>query len=83
MKSRYLTHLIKPNDNIQSISMAYGVDWTKLAIINGLEYPYIDSTVGSTAYLDNDEVAKIGDRLVIPTQGLQIPSKTNNSIDEM
>lgn len=83
MKSRYLTHIVGVGDSIQSIGMRYGVDWTKLIIINGLEYPYIDSQINSTEYEDTDEVAKIGDRLVIPTQGLVIPSKTNNSGQEL
>ena len=83
MKSRYITHVISPGDTIQAIAMLYGVDWTKLVVINGLNYPYIDSTVGSTAYANTDEVAKVGDRLVIPTKGLLIPSKTNSSMTEM
>ena len=83
MKSKYVTHIVKEGENIQSISLLYGVDWTKLVIINGLEHPYIDSEVTSTAYVDNDGVAKIGDRLVIPTQGLLIPTKSNNSIEEL
>lgn len=83
MKSRYITHTVGVGDNIQAIGIRYGVDWTKLAIINGLEPPYIDSQINSTAYIDNDEVAKVGDRLVIPTQGLQIPQKTNNSTAEL
>lgn len=83
MKSRYVTHVVKVNDTIQSIGILYGVDWTKLVIVNGLEYPYIDSEIGSTKYADTNEVAKIGDRLVIPTQGLHIPQKTNNSTQEL
>ena len=70
-------------DTIQSIGMMYGVDWTKLVVVNGLEYPYIDSTINSTAYEDNDTVAKIGSRLVIPTKGIHIPKKSNNSSEEL
>ena len=83
MKSRYVTHVVNVGDNIQAIGVQYGVDWTKLVIINGLEYPYIDSQVNSTLYTDNDQVAKVGDRLVIPTEGLHIPQKTNNSSEEL
>ena len=83
MKSRYVTHVIQVGDTIQSIGVLYGVDWTKLVIINGLEYPYIDSEVESSKYADTNEVAKVGDRLVIPTQGLNIPRKTNNSTQEL
>ena len=83
MKSRYVVHTVNPGDTIQAIGYMYGVDWTALAVINGLSYPYIDSVINSTAYENTDEVAKIGDRLVIPTKGLQIPFKTNNSGDEI
>lgn len=83
MKSRYVTHTVNAGDTIQAIGYMYGVDWTTLVVINGLAYPYIDSVVNSTEYEDTDEVAKIGDRLVIPTKGLQIPFKTNNSGEEI
>ena len=83
MKSRYVTHIVQVGDTIQSIGVFYGVDWTKLVVINGLEYPYIDSEVNSSEYADTNEVAKVGDRLVIPTQGLNIPHKTNNSTQEL
>ena len=82
MKARYLTHLVAMGDTIQSIGMMYNVDWTKLVIINGLEYPYIDSSL-DTPYADNDTVAKIGSRLVIPTKGIHIPQKSNNSSEEL
>lgn len=83
MKSRYVTHIVGLGDTIQGIGMRYGVDWTNLIVINGLEYPYIDSAINSIEYEDTDEVAKIGDKLVIPTEGLVIPSKTNNSGKEL
>lgn len=83
MKSNYITHIVGVGDTIQRIAYRYGVDWTSLIVINGLEYPYIDSVVNSKEYEDTDEVAKIGDRLVIPTVGLVIPQKTNNSGKEI
>lgn len=83
MKSRYITHTVNPGDTIQAIAMMYGVDWTTLSVINGLNYPYIDSVINSTQYENTDEVAKVGDRLVVPTKGLQIPIKTNNSLEEI
>ena len=83
MGARYLTHTVALGETIQIIGRMYNVDWTKIATINGLEYPYIDSALNSAEFEDTDEVAKIGSRLVIPTKGLYIPSKTNNSISEL
>lgn len=83
MKSRYLTHTVTLGETIQIIGRKYNVDWTKIATINGLEYPYVDASLNSTEFEDTDEVAKIGSRLVIPTRGLHIPNKTNNSTDEL
>lgn len=83
MKARYITHTVSRGETIQIIGQMYGVDWTKLATINGLEYPYIDSALNSTEFENTDEVAKIGSRLVIPTRGLHIPQKSNNSAQEL
>lgn len=83
MGAKYLTHTVTMGETIQIIGQRYGVDWTKLATINGLEYPYVDGTLNSTEFENTDEVAKIGSRLVIPTRGLHIPNKTNNSSDEL
>ena len=82
MKLKYLTHTVALGETIQIIGQMYGVDWTKIAIINGLEYPYIDANLQSE-FEDNDEIAKIGSRLVIPTRGIHIPDKTNNSSEEL
>lgn len=83
MGARYLTHTVSLGDTIQLIGQKYGIDWTKLVIINGLTYPYIDSDLNSTEFENTDEVAKIGSRLVIPTKELHIPNKTNNSTAEL
>lgn len=83
MKARFITHTVGVGDTIQGIAARYGVNWTKLAVVNGLTYPYIDSELNSTANDGNDEVAKIGSRLVIPTLGLNIPNKTNNKVEEL
>lgn len=83
MGAKYLTHTVTMGETIQIIGQRYGVDWTKLATINGLEYPYVDATLNSKKFENTDEVAKIGSRLVIPTRGLHIPNKTNNSASEL
>lgn len=83
MKAKYITHVVGVGDTIQSIAKQYNSSWMSLAVINGLEYPYIDSDVNSKIFEDTDEVAKIGDRLVIPSPGIMIPKKNNNSTEDL
>lgn len=83
MASQYIVHTVGVGDTIQAIAMMYGCDWTELVTINGLEYPYIDDVIGVSEYADNDAVAKVGSKLVIPTTGINIPQKTNNSSAEV
>ena len=83
MASQYIVHTVGAGDTVQSIGLLYGVDWTELVNINGLEYPYIDDSVELNEYENIDSVAKIGSKLVIPTTGLNIPQKTNNSSEEV
>lgn len=83
MASQYIVHTVGVGDTIQSIGLLYGVDWTELAVVNGLEYPYIDDSIELNEYTHVDTVAKVGSKLVIPTRGLDIPQKTNNITDEI
>ena len=83
MASQYLTHTVGAGDTIQSIGLLYSVDWTEIVDINGLEYPYICTDIEYNEYQDIDGVAKLGSTLVIPTDGLNFPKKTNNSVDEI
>ena len=81
--SQYVVHTVGVGDTIQAIGDLYGVDWTELVVINGLEYPYIDDDLFLNEHENLDSVAKIGSKLVIPTPGLNIPLKTNNSSSEI
>lgn len=81
--SRYNTYTVQPGDTIQAIGKLFNSDWTKIAVVNGLAYPFIDSELGSTNYEGNDMIAKVGTRLVIPSRNLHIPRKTNNSSKEL
>lgn len=83
MASQFLTHTVGDGDTIQSIGMLYGVNWTEIVTLNGLEYPYICTDIDNNEYQNNDSVAKIGSTLVLPTNGITIPIKTNNSKDEL
>lgn len=83
MTSQYIVHTVGAGDTIQSIGLLYGVDWTELVTINGLEYPYIDDDIEINEHKDIDSVAKIGSKLVIPTINLNFPNKTNNSSEEI
>lgn len=83
MASQYVIHTVGAGDTIQAIGLLYGVDWTELVTINGLEYPYIDDDLYINENESLDGVAKIGSKLVIPTAGINIPNKTNNSSEEI
>ena len=83
MASQYIVHTVGAGDTIQAIGLLYGVDWTELVEINGLEYPYIDDDLYINENEKLDGVAKIGSKLVIPTPGINIPNKTNNSSVEV
>lgn len=83
MSSQYMVHTVGAGDTIQSIGLLYGVDWTELVEINGLEYPYIDDDLYINENESIDGVAKVGSKLVIPTLGINIPNKTNNSSSEV
>ena len=59
MPSTYLTHTVRNGETIQGIGQFYGVDWTAIAELNGLRYPYIDTSLPENDYVLNDTVAKI------------------------
>lgn len=81
--SQYIMHTVGMGDTIQSIGDLYNVDWTELVVVNGLEYPYIDDDLIINENIDLDGVAKIGSKLLIPTAGISVPIKTNNSAEEI
>lgn len=83
MASSYVMHTVTAGDTIQSIGLLYDVDWTNLVEVNGLEYPYIDTDQVLSKEDETDNIAKVGSKLVIPTQGINIPNKTNNSSQEI
>lgn len=81
--SQFLTYTIKSGDTIQVIAQKYGLNWTDIVELNGLTFPYIDTTILNNSYQGVDTVAKLGDSLVIPTQGTAFPTKTNGSSQEL
>ena len=83
MAEQYTMHTVTEGDTIQSIGLLYGVDWTKLVTVNGLEYPYINCNVTEDEYTEKDTVANIGSKLVIPFDGFQVPNTTNHSSKEI
>lgn len=78
----YRVHTVRQGDTIQSVGIIYNVNWTDIVTLNGLELPFIDDSIPSD-YKDNDKVAKINDTLLIPSENILIPTKTNNSISEL
>lgn len=83
MATQYSMHTVGVGDTIQSIGDLYGVPWTDLVVINGLEYPYIDDTLIDNDYKFVDTVAKVGSKLLIPSTGIVVPVKTNNTSSEI
>ena len=83
MESEYIVHTVGIGDNIHLLGEIYGVDWTEIVSLNGLEYPYIDSDVDSLEYQYRDDVAKIGSKLVIPSDEVSFSNKSNNSSEEI
>lgn len=83
MAVQYVTHVVGAGDTIQLIGQKYNVDWTEIVNLNGLEYPYVAADDIETEYDTMDTVAKIGTKLVVPSNGLNIPYKSNTSTSEM
>lgn len=84
MAAKYITHTVSDGDTIQSIGQRYEVDWTKIVELNSLSYPYVIGEIETPEeYADIDTVAKFGSVLLIPTDGLRFPLKTNNSAAEV
>lgn len=81
--SNYVVHTVTDGDTLQSIAFKYGVNWQDIAELNGLESPYIDTAIEFNESRYNDTVAKLGSKLIIPSQGLTYNKKSNNSANEI
>lgn len=81
--AQFTTHIVGAGDTIQMIGNKYNVDWTEIVNLNGLEYPYVSADNVETEYSNIDTVAKIGSKLIIPTDGLNVPYRTNTSSSEV
>lgn len=68
-----ISHTVRYDDSIQVIGQAYKVDWRQIVSINGLEYPYIDTTPVDNPYEGNNTVAKVGTKLLIPSDNMTTP----------
>lgn len=82
MATSFNVHTVSQGDTIQVLGTIYNVDWTQIVEVNGLEYPYIDTDI-TTDNQDKDGVAKLGSKLLIPSSGMNVPNKTNNSSQEL
>lgn len=83
LSSKYVIHTVGPGDTVQSLGQLYNVEWTQIVSVNGLEYPFIDDDMYINENLNNDFVAKVGSKLIIPTNDIDIPIKHNNTSDEV
>ncbi|WAB24965.1 lytic transglycosylase activity protein [Lysinibacillus phage vB_LfM_LysYB1] len=64
---RFITHVISYEETIQSIAQEYfgtTEKWTELAVLNNLDYPFIDTQ--GTEPLNNIRVKRLGEQLLIP-----------------
>lgn len=61
------THVVTKGDSLQKLARMYGVDkWWKIAEINDLDPPYLDSEFPPVRTYEGN-VAKVGDLILIPT----------------
>lgn len=74
----YKIHVVGPGDTIQAIGDVYGVDWTQIAVVNGLGYPYINTEPEGPDNHVPENVAGVGRTLLIPTGSLLFPVKVND-----
>lgn len=76
----YKIHVVGPGDTIQAIGDVYGVDWTQIAMVNGLVYPYINTEPESGDNYIPEGVATIGRSLMIPEGRLIFPVRVNDGV---
>lgn len=79
-ESGYKIHVVGPADTIQAIGDVYGVDWTRIVIVNGLQYPYINTEPASGDNDIGEGVAVVGRALLIPTGDLLFPVRTYDGL---
>ena len=83
-KGRYVTHIVRDGDTIQSIGTLYNVDWTEIATMNGLNYPYVVAELFDDIYRYRNDIAHIGTKLTIPNnQTIPVKSKDVTDSDEI
>lgn len=83
MATEYIVHTVTDGDTLQSIALKYGVNWQDIADLNGLESPYIDTSIQFNESRYTDTVAKLGSKLVIPSEGLTFGNRENNTSEEL
>lgn len=81
-KGQYVTHVVTDGDTIQSIGLFYNVNWTEIVTLNGLNYPYVVTDLYDTEFTYQNDVAKIGTKLLIPNN-LTVPVKSIGSSKEI
>lgn len=81
------THRITEGDSLQKLARLYSIDnWRQIAIINNLEEPYIDSVFKSEEHLNNPNVAKIGDIILLPKpngENIHVSKRRNKEIESL
>ena len=81
----YIMHTVQVGDSLQRLATKYNVnDWRDIVRANNLIYPYLDDRLESAApHVDEYKgvVAKVGTRLLIPSQSFNIPPVTTKPTD--
>lgn len=81
------THRITEGDSLQKLARLYSIDnWRQIAIINNLEEPYIDSVFKSQEHINNPNVAKIGDIILLPKpngENIRVSKRRNKEIESL
>lgn len=81
------THRITEGDSLQKLARLYSIEnWRQIAIINNLEEPYIDSVFKSQEHINNPNVAKIGDIILLPKpngENIRVSKRRNKEIESL
>lgn len=78
----FITHTIEFGDTLQRIATKYKLDnWQEIALINNLDYPYINDDVSLARdiidYLHSKNIKVIGDEILVPSDYEFIPEVIN------
>lgn len=90
MATRYIRHIVRSGDTLQSLAVQYLGDysrWIDIATLNSLDYPFIIRSEDevSISFLPTSSYKKMGDEILIPIEESGIVEKIQNqsNIDQL